>query len=53
MKKLIKNIFSLIVFIIMLLAIIEVLKLDVLPNRYLFMFIGGELLLFILGLLLV
>ena len=49
MKKALKNIFSLIVLIIMILVIIEVLKLEILPNKYLYLFIGGELFLFILG----
>ena len=51
-KRLLKNIFSLIVFIIILLTFIEVIKLDVLPNKYLLLFIGLEMVLFILGLVL-
>ena len=51
-RKLLKNIFSLIVFIILLLVFIEVIRLDVLPNKYLYLFIGLELILFILGLFL-
>ena len=52
MKRLIKNIFSLIVLIIIVLTVIEVLKLDILPNKYLYLFIGLEVVLFIIGLLL-
>lgn len=51
-RKLLKNIFSLITFIIILFTIIEVIRLDVLPNKYLLLFIGLELILFILGLVL-
>ena len=51
-KKLLINIFSLIVFITVLLTIMEVVKLDVLPNKYLYLFIGLELIVFILGLVL-
>ena len=49
MKRLLRNVFSLVVLTIMILAIIEVFKLDVLPNKYLYLFIGGEIVLFILG----
>ena len=52
MKRLLKNIFSLIVLIIIVLTVIEVLKLDILPNKYLYLFIGLEVVLFIIGLLL-
>ena len=51
-KKLLINIFSLIVFITILLTVIEVIKLDVLPNKYLLLFIGLEIILFILGFIL-
>ena len=52
MKRLLKNIFSLVVLTIMILAFIEIFKLDVLPNKYLYLFIGLELLLFIIGFIL-
>ena len=42
-RKFIKNILSVIVLIISLLAIIQVLKLNVLPDKYLSLFLIGEL----------
>lgn len=51
-SKLLKNIFSLIVLTVIVLAIIEVLKLGVLPDKYLYLFLGGEVLLFLLGFIL-
>ena len=52
MKKILKNIFSVIVLVITILTIVEVLKLNVLPNKYLIPFLVGEVVLFLLGLLL-
>ena len=52
MKRFIKNIFSIIVLIIITFLVWEVLKLDVLPNKYLYLLLGGEALLFIIGLIL-
>jgi len=52
MKKLKKNIFSLFVLAIIGLAVYEVLKLDVLPSKYLLLFIGLEGCLFLLAFIL-
>ncbi len=52
MKRLLKNILSLIVLVVVTFMIWEVLKLDVLPNKYLYLLIGGEALVFILGVIL-
>ncbi len=49
MKKILKNILSLLVLIVTILAIIEVLKLGVLPSKYLYLFISGEIILFLIG----
>ncbi len=46
MKIILKNIFSLITVIIIFLTVYQVLKLDVLPNKYLFLFLGIEIVLF-------
>lgn len=51
-KKIIKNIFSVIVLAITVLTVIEILKLDVLPNKYLIPLLVGEGVLFLLGFLL-
>ena len=48
-SKLLRNIFSLIVLAVVILAIVEVLKLGILPDKYLYLFLGGEGLLFLLG----
>ena len=58
-KKLLKNIFSLITFIVILFTVIEVIRLDVLPNKYLLLFgsvlvilnIIASLLLFVKGII--
>ena len=52
MKRLLKNIFSVIVLVVCALTIYEILKLDVLPNKYLIPLLVGEGVLFLLGLLL-
>ena len=49
MKLFLKNIFSIITGIIIVLTIYQVLKLDILPNKYLFLFLGIETLFFILS----
>ena len=51
-RKFIKNILSVIVLLISLLAIIQVLKLNVLPDKYLSLFLIGELAIFILAFIL-
>lgn len=51
-KKLLKNIFSLIVFIITLLAVFSLIKLDILPTRYFSYFIVFEIVIYIIGLFL-
>ena len=51
-RKFIKNILSVIVLIISLLAIIQVLKLNVLPDKYLSLFLIGELAIFLLAFIL-
>ena len=51
-RKFIKNILSLIVLVIVLLAVIQVLKLNVLPDKYLSLFLIGELVLFLLAFIL-
>lgn len=51
-RRLLKNIFSLIVFIISLLAVLEIIKLDILPTSYFTYFLVGELLLFLIGFIL-
>ena len=51
-QKIIKNVFSLIVLIIVLLAVYEVLKLDMLPGKYLSLFLIGEGVLFLLAFIL-
>lgn len=51
-KVLLKNIFSIIVFIIMILTIIMVLRINIVPMRYLRIFIIGEAVLYILALIL-
>lgn len=50
-KRLIKNILSLIVLIVILFPPYEIFKLNVLPNKYLILFIVGEAILYLLGLL--
>lgn len=50
-KRLIKNILSLIVLIVILFTTYEIFKLNVLPNKYLILFIVGEAILYLLGLL--
>ncbi len=52
MKKLLKNIFSVIVLVVSILTVLEILKLNILPNKYLTILIVGESVLFLLGLLL-
>lgn len=51
-KKLLKNILSLVVLIIVLFTTYEILKLNILPNKYLIPIIIGEIILYALGLLL-
>lgn len=51
-KKTLKNVLSLIVLIISVLAIISIVKLDILPTRYFTYFIVGEVLIYIIGLVL-
>ena len=51
-KNLLKNIFSLIVLIIVVLACIELFILDILPTKYLILFLGLEILVFAIGLIL-
>ena len=51
-KKLLKNILSLVVLIIVLFTTYEILKLNILPNKYLMPIIIGEIILYVLGLLL-
>ncbi len=51
-QKIIKNVFSLIVLIIVLLVVYEVLKLDMLPGKYLSLFLIGEGVLFLLAFIL-
>lgn len=50
MKRLLRNIFSIIVFVIAAFAVYEIFKLGVLPSKYLLLIIGAEVVLFILGL---
>ena len=52
MKKILKNIFSLIVLVVACVTTYQVLKLNMLPDIYLTLFIIGEVVLFIFGLLL-
>ena len=52
MKRLLKNILSLIVLIVTILTIVQIFKLNVLPNKYLTILLIGEAVLFLLGLLL-
>ena len=49
MKKIIKNILSVIVLIVMIVAIYTILHMDILPNKYLFLFLGIEIILYLLG----
>ena len=51
-RKLFKNLLSVVILAIVVLAIIEVFKLDVLPDKYLYLFLAGEFLLFLIGFLL-
>ena len=51
-KKLLKNILSLVVLIIVLFTTYEILKLNILPSKYLIPIIIGEIILYVLGLLL-
>lgn len=52
MKKiLLKNIFSLIILIILSLTLYEIIKLDIIPNKYLMVIIIGEVILYLLGLI--
>ena len=51
-KKLLKNIFSLLVLIILTVAVITIFKIDILPTKYLVYFICGEALLYLLGVVL-
>lgn len=51
-QKLIKNILSLFVLVIVLLAVYQVLKLDILPTKYLLLFLLGEGALFLLAFIL-
>lgn len=51
-KKLLKNTLSLVVLIIVLFTTYEILKLNILPNKYLIPIIIGEIILYVLGLLL-
>lgn len=50
MKRLVRNIFSLIVFVVMAFTMFEIFKLGVLPSKYLCLIIGIDALLFIIGL---
>ena len=52
MKKILKNILTIIVLIIMILTMIEILNINIIPNKYFIILIGGEVLLFLLGCLL-
>lgn len=49
MKKIIKNILSVIVLIFMIVAIYTILHMDILPNKYLFLFLVIEIILYLLG----
>ncbi len=51
-KRLLKNIFSIIVFIVMVLTIMVIVRLNVIPTKYFRIIIVGEILLFLIGLLL-
>ncbi len=50
MKRLLRNIFSIIVFVVTAFTVYEIIKLGVLPSKYLFIILGAEALLFVLGL---
>ena len=52
MKKILKNIVSLIVLVVGIFTVLEVFKLNILPDKYLTIFLVGEIVLFLLGLLL-
>jgi len=52
MKKTIKNILSIVVLIVMIIAIYILLHMDILPNKYLYLFLGVEVFLYLLGLFL-
>ena len=49
MKRLLRNILSIVVFLVTAFAVYEIIKLGVLPSKYLFAIIGAEAVLFILG----
>ena len=51
-QKLIKNVFSLFVLVIILLAVFQIIKLDILPEKYLILFLIGEAALFLLAFIL-
>ena len=51
-KRILKNIFTILILIFTLLAVFEILKLNILPNKYLTVFLVGEAVLFLLGFLL-
>lgn len=51
-KRLIKNIFSLIVLIVIILITTTIFDLNILPNKYIKLFIGGEIILYLLALFL-
>lgn len=51
-KRLLKNIFSFIVLIVVVMLTMTIFSLDVLPSKYLAMFIGGEIILYIVAFLL-
>ena len=51
-KRIIKNIFSLLVFIILFLATLTIIKIDILPTKYLICFLIIEIVLYSIGLLL-
>ncbi len=52
MKKILKNIVSLIALVVGVFTVLEVFKLNILPDKYLTFFLIGEIVLFLLGLLL-
>lgn len=52
MKRLLRNIFSIVVLIVEIFAVYEILKLNILPNKYLIIFLSLEILLYLIGVLL-
>ncbi len=51
-KKLLKNIFSVLVLVILIIAVVTIFKIDILPTKYLVYFMCGEALLYLLGVVL-